>query len=172
VDLISRWPSSFAVSGCRPLAANACDALSTVQLGAFGYALNDQVVFTFRITFRVLGKISCAGSPLLISLSFCNCSTSAVGSGTARSSQFFGLNPQSGLAAYSPISSGPRFGKMLRQWTANCFRLVAIRTLAALLHVAEFRHAPAEVAPLHGIGAKAQCSLVGDQRFFIPPEPA
>ena len=42
----------------------------------------------------------------------------------------------------------------------------------SLLHVAEFRHAPAEVAPLHGIRAKAQCSLVGGQRFFIPPEPA
>ena len=42
----------------------------------------------------------------------------------------------------------------------------------SLLQVAEFRHAPAEVAPLHGIRAKAQCSLVGGQRFFIPLEPA
>jgi len=33
--------------------------------------------------------------------------------------------------------------------------------LSDLLHVAEFRHAPAEVAPLHGIRAEAQCSLVG-----------
>ena len=44
--------------------------------------------------------------------------------------------------------------------------------LSGLLHVAEFRHTPAEVAPLHGIRAKTQCSLVGGQRFFIPPEPA
>ena len=40
------------------------------------------------------------------------------------------------------------------------------------LQVAEFRHAPAEVAPLHGIRAKAQCSLVRGQCFFIPPQPA
>ena len=44
--------------------------------------------------------------------------------------------------------------------------------LSGLLHVAEFRHSPTEVAPLHGIRAKAQCSLVRGQRFFIPPEPA
>ena len=40
--------------------------------------------------------------------------------------------------------------------------------LSGLLHVVEFRHAAADVAPLHGIRAKAQCSLVGGQRFFIP----
>ena len=45
-----------------------------------------------------LGKTSCEGNPFLRSRSLCNCSTSALGSGTARSSQFFGPNPQSGLA--------------------------------------------------------------------------
>jgi hypothetical protein len=33
--------------------------------------------------------------------------------------------------------------------------------LSGLLHFAEFRHTPTEVAPLHGIRAKAQGSLVG-----------
>jgi hypothetical protein len=55
---------------------------------------------------------------------------------------------------------------------AEIGRLCRHPDLSALLHVAEFRHAPMEVAPLHGIRAKAQCSLVRGQRFFIPPEPA
>jgi len=41
-----------------------------------------------------------------------------------------------------------------------------------LLRVAEFCYSPTEVAPLHGICAKVQCSLVRGQCFVIPPEPA
>jgi len=53
-------------------------------------------------------------------------------------------------------------------------RLSACRNpnLNGLLHVAEFRHAPAEVSPFHSLRAKARCLLIGGQRFFIPPEPA
>ena len=57
----------------------------------------------------------------------------------------------------------------LQRWLQKTKRYVLD---CGLLHVAEFRHAPTEVAPLHGIRAKAQCSLVGRQRFFIPPESA
>lgn len=52
------------------------------------------------------------------------------------------------------------------------FRVTDSPDLSGLLHAAKFRHAPAEVAPLHGIRAKAQCSLVGGQCFFVPPQPA
>ena len=41
-----------------------------------------------------LGKTSCEGSPLRRSRSFRNCSISALGSGTERSSKFLGPNPQ------------------------------------------------------------------------------
>jgi hypothetical protein len=58
------------------------------------------------------------------------------------------------------------------QLTAKLLPACRNPVLSGLLRFAEFRHAPTEVAPLHGIRAKAQCSLVGGQRFFIPPESA
>ncbi len=124
VDLMSRWPIQLCsvrmstpcrkcsvAKVCRNLWRKKCrqygpwahlfpclvthcpqfnSARSATRLTIMSFSLSG---FPFE-----LGNTSCEGSPLRRSRSFCNCSTRAVGSGTARSSQFFGPNPQSGFA--------------------------------------------------------------------------
>ena len=78
---------------------------------------------------------------------------------------------QYGLLVAYYRGSRPRHGRATKE-TGTAALAKGNVLDCSLLHVVEFRHAPAEVAPLHGVRAKAQCSLVGGQRFFIPPEPA
>jgi hypothetical protein len=76
------------------------------------------------------------------------------------------------IRAARPESLGKLNGRSCGPADDNDWLDSGLPIISGMLHVAEFRHAPAEVAPLHGIRAKVQRSLVGGQRFFIPPEPA